>query len=126
MTMLAPFQSRTGSPGHLAHEVFLLSFEISRFQSRTGSPGHLAVEELDRWAKQWAVSIPNGLPRPFSRTVPIVGEGTLGEFQSRTGSPGHLALVQFERVGLTTRFQSRTGSPGHLAYRVHSWVRSGG
>src|SRR6266567_3582202 len=62
------FQSRTGSPGHLAgcqwHECTLV---LLWFQSRTGSPGHLASDRYERREAITPVSIPDGLPRPFSR-----------------------------------------------------------
>src|SRR5258708_6691826 len=62
------------------------------FQSRTGSTGHLACfTNPSNKVERYSVSIPNGLPRPFS---PRCFSGTipaLALFQSRTGSTGHLA-----------------------------------
>src|SRR5438105_3095141 len=39
---------------------------LFEFQSRTGSPGHLASEAQPALNRAVTVSIPNGLPRPFS------------------------------------------------------------
>src|SRR6266581_55656 len=41
------------------------------------------------------VSIPNGLPRPFSRELHSACQLSFLWFQSRTGFPGHLALQCF-------------------------------
>ncbi len=43
-------------------------------------------------AAMGGVSIPNGLPRPFSPRLAFPSEQGHYKFQSRTGSPGHLAL----------------------------------
>ncbi len=66
------------------------------------------------------VSIPNGLPRPFSPNDSYHQPYLAMEFQSRTGSPGHLASVFTMQGANTMLFQSRTGSPGHLACCTHS------
>ncbi len=48
-----------------------MSSKKARFQSRTGSPGHLARHSPPLALLTYLVSIPNGLPRPFSlRTLP--------------------------------------------------------
>src|SRR6266487_2188246 len=62
-----------------------------RFQSRTGSPGHLAWGIGTAVFVNAIVSIPNGLPRPFSLYSSFKTDLLLNMFQSRTGSPGHLA-----------------------------------
>ncbi len=110
------------------------------FQSRTGFTGHLASPRSCSVAEAQAVSIPDGLPRPFSRRFQWLNPNTPYEFQSRTGSPGHLAQAEillkeyirtvsipnglhrpFSHDALQTvfqqelMFQSRTGSTGHLA-----------
>ena len=61
------FQSRTGSPGHLATAAPHTYLTDCKFQSRTGSPGHLAISGPQKTGEPMEVSIPNGLPRPFSR-----------------------------------------------------------
>ncbi len=65
--VISLFQSRTGFPGHLAsgcaHATLYLN---ALFQSRTGFPGHLAKGRNNAERQSWGVSIPNGLPRPFS------------------------------------------------------------
>src|SRR5207245_231007 len=66
------------------------------------------------------VSIPNGLPRPFSLLEATVPKVIQLMFQSRTGFPGHLAHVCIESVNHVVQFQSRTGFPGHLAvHKAH-------
>src|SRR5947209_5794642 len=62
-------QSRTGFPGHLASltDVFVASNSKSS-QSRTGFPGHLAGMDYGSEQALPTVSIPNGLPRPFSQS----------------------------------------------------------
>src|SRR6266571_5213454 len=61
------------------------------FQSRTGSPGHLAGKGGSLLVHAETVSIPNGLPRPFSPIIDTPFIFSKFQFQSRTGSPGHLA-----------------------------------
>ncbi len=62
------------------------------------------------------VSIPNGLPRPFSRYAIGRDRAVDALFQSRTGFPGHLASASEPTSHLAQPlFQSRTGFPGHLA-----------
>src|SRR6266571_4885969 len=93
--------------------------------------------------KSLNVSIPNGLPRPFSRGLQRKYNTKDVKFQSRTGFPGHLAVAKFQQFAeelgvsipnglprpfsphtvfyhslLLLRFQSRTGFPGHLAGKV--------
>ncbi len=63
------FQSPTGSPGHLAFQFPMLSDYYTSFQSPTGSPGHLAQIDLAEKLRNPYVSIPNGLPRPFSLKI---------------------------------------------------------
>ncbi len=50
------------------------------FQSRTGSPGHLARFQGNSGDYQWAVSIPNGLPRPFSHQMVRTLQDTIQSF----------------------------------------------
>ncbi len=61
------FQSQTGFPGHLAGTHSSNTCRTRRFQSQTGFPGHLARHLVLSWEPPLSVSIPNGLPRPFSR-----------------------------------------------------------
>ncbi len=63
------------------------------------------------------VSIPNGLPRPFSHLHEVtLTNADLHEFQSPTGFPGHLASTgQPAAAAKPETFQSPTGFPGHLA-----------
>src|SRR5262249_1310900 len=63
--------------------------------SRTGSPGHLAAEALSAPAQLGGVSIPNGLPRPFSPLGLSMITMRVIKFQSRTGSPGNLACYPY-------------------------------
>src|SRR5205823_1269993 len=42
---------------------------LIQFQSRTAFPGHLAFNSIGVQEKEEKVSIPNGLPRPFSRGI---------------------------------------------------------
>src|SRR6266568_2258313 len=135
------FQSRTGSPGHLAghldrpavarHVVsipdglprpFSLQFRETQgcnkvwFQSRTGSPGHLAAEVImGSPASNW-VSIPDGLPRPFS----LCTKGSAATPPCVVSIPDGLPRpfspqLRKPNVEYLKLFQSRTGSPGHLA-----------
>ncbi len=81
------FQSQTGFPGHLALATARESISALMFQSQTGFPGHLALKDDDLWGafqsqtgfpghlapcirlpspRDSTVSIPDGLPRPFS------------------------------------------------------------
>ena len=43
--------------------------EYPLFQSRTGFPGHLALAYQCAYPGNQYVSIPNGLPRPFSQLM---------------------------------------------------------
>ena len=62
------------------------------------------------------VSIPNGKPRPFSRSMALSQTKRVWEFQSQTGSPDHLAYILYELFFYELlEFQSQTGSPDHLA-----------
>ncbi len=63
------FQSQTGFPGHLALATARESISALMFQSQTGFPGHLALKDDDLWGAHFVVSIPDGLPRPFSRCI---------------------------------------------------------
>src|SRR6266702_2022662 len=91
--VLELFQSRTGFPGHLADtRCNLFTFLYRWFQSRTGFPGHLAPGNGTPFRLPIIVSIPNGLPRPFSRYNAYCVAIRYDWFQSRTGFPGHLAL----------------------------------
>ncbi len=76
------------------------------FQSQTGFPGHLALCGRPGPVRQCAVSIPDGLPRPFSHSdQAITGvEGRL--FQSQTGFPGHLAHIAAQVFGKGQRVVS--------------------
>src|SRR5438132_787381 len=82
----ARFQSRTGSPGHLAFPLLLRSASREMFQSRTGSPGHLALRD------------------GYGCIVPDL-------FQSRTGSPAHLARTSITCVDAHRLFSIPTVLP---------------
>src|SRR6266567_1588693 len=85
------FQSQTGFPGHLALATARESISALMFQSQTGFPGHLALKDDDLWGAHFVVSIPDGLPRPFSPGIFLSVVSRNWMFQSQTGFPGHLA-----------------------------------
>jgi len=92
----------------------VLKWEVE-FQSQTGFPGYLAIDRLAADIEDRQVSIPDGLPRLFSRwNAP---EATREEylFQSQTGFPGYLAGQNCGASHRVSQFQSQTGFPGYLA-----------
>src|SRR6266702_1590735 len=96
------FQSRTGFPGHLAirrRQVFRLSRMVS---IPNGLPRPFSLFLSSLYSKEMGVSIPNGLPRPFSLTLRLQVSLVL-EFQSRTGFPGHLAKEAVERMDVSRK-----------------------
>ena len=62
------------------------------FQSLTGFPIHLANKLDDAQTVILALSIPDGLPNPFSQKAPDLVTQEWRYFQSLTGFPIHLAL----------------------------------
>src|SRR6266487_351351 len=112
------FQSRTGSPGHLAVQLCFYACWLDMFQSRTGSPGHLAVIQMVGSLSRISVSIPNGLPRPFS-PMEFLQDRWNKKVSIPNGLPGHLAIrIDMASPVSSQQFQSRTGSPGHLAEAI--------
>ena len=96
-------QSRTGCPGHLAAGILTVFTGLAILsQSRTGCPGHLALGEWEELPSDIQVSIPNGLPRPFSPTGIAAANAIPRLSQSRTGCPGHLAVEPDDRLSLDT------------------------
>ncbi len=85
------------------------------FQSRTGFPGHLANATMTRLSHKCKVSIPNGLPRPFSPGCSM-GSGRKSNVSIPNGLPRPFSLCPVAHQSMAcTSFQSRTGFPGHLA-----------
>ena len=81
------------------------------FQSQTGFPGHLAMEFYYSLPEDDPVSIPDGLPRPFSRRRRGPQRAVIVRFQSQTGFPGHLAVVDTPSViDIHQRFNPRRAS----------------
>ncbi len=86
------FQSQTGFPGHLAGKMITSEQLALRVSIPDGLPRPFSHrQDLQRRRSQVRVSIPDGLPRPFSRTMPSVSMVGGRVFQSQTGFPGHLA-----------------------------------
>ncbi len=114
---LSAFQSRTGFPGHLAsHQSRAGGRPGNGFQSRTGFPGHLAVTLALGRCEDIFVSIPNGLPRPFSRQIFDFLRRMRFFVSIPNGLPRPFSPdIQPFMQQLTKVFQSRTGFPGHLA-----------
>ena len=92
------FQSQTGFPGHLAGKMITSEQLALRVSIPDGLPRPFSHrQDLQRRRSQVRVSIPDGLPRPFSRTMPSVSMVGGRVFQSQTGFPGHLADEITER-----------------------------
>ena len=132
------FQSRTGFTGHSDIKEVAQALDYYMFQSRTGFTGHSDLFDKFDTALLDAVSIPNGLHRPFRRltiarwqkgsvTVSIPNGlhrpfrrghcdkpiGHINTFQSRTGFTGHSDRKSRVQSPPAASFQSRTGFTGH-------------
>ncbi len=86
------------------------------FQSRTGFPGHLARVARKSISRKDCVSIPNGLPRPFSHAYHAREPGAI-PVSIPNGLPRPFSLWCAHCIAhAALPFQSRTGFPGHLAF----------
>ncbi len=106
------FQSLTGFPGHSDPDMGHGHLPKSVFQSLTGFPGHSDAFLL--MACHIAVSIPNGLPRPFRRWL-RGGVRLLSHLVSiPNGLPRPFRRQQAKAdCAISVLFQSLTGFPGH-------------
>src|SRR5205807_1515835 len=109
------FQSRTGFPGHLALGFLPAATAVVDVSIPNGLPRPFSRYYVTQKGTDNDVSIPNGLPRPFSRR--LVPDATGGDDVSiPNGLPRPFSLqTALSRCRQAIWFQSRTGFPGHLA-----------
>ncbi len=72
-------------------------------------PFSLTYFSSNGWLNE--VSIPNGLPRPFSQAAPYTMPSPRDLFQSRTGFPGHLAAQIAKKRKVTILVSIPNGLP---------------
>ncbi len=92
-----------------------IGFQDALFQSQTGSPCRYDCRRCATWSRPGVVSIPNGLPRPFSNMRQELHDLDI-LVSIPDGKPLPLRQETNDQIAYKNiLFQSRTGCPGHLA-----------